>query len=81
MNFCASLSTSVLFRIYLCSYGHGDEDDGAVASPENKPRILLMGLRRYMCLCVICTVTVCTSYNMGSTRGIRHCTISLIDVI
>lgn len=27
-------------------YGHGDEDDAAVASPENKPRILLMGLRR-----------------------------------
>jgi len=31
---------------YLCSYGHGDEEDPAVASPENKPRILLMGLRR-----------------------------------
>lgn len=33
--------------VYLCSYGPG-EDDGASGgiSSENKPRIVLMGLRR-----------------------------------
>lgn len=46
------LCSIINFRIFTVfsvdSYGHGDEDDAAVASPENKPRILLMGLRRYV---------------------------------
>ena len=45
---CIIIKFRVFSYILVHSYGHGDEDDAAVASPENKPRILLMGLRRYI---------------------------------
>lgn len=48
MSFSTPLASSAcIHAIYVCSYGPG-EDEGASGgiTNENKPRILLMGLRR-----------------------------------
>ena len=66
------MNEDFMYSLSLLSYGDEDEVIGAVGGVESKPRILLMGLRRYaLVLCILHDV-LCRSGKSSIQKVVFH---------